>query len=77
MKNFVLTTAFCYVGYSKGMEELTGFGMKNRLTLPSLPDKCFTSLRYKNYEPIYSYKNENMTSFVRQDIVCKEADAEP
>ena len=59
------------------MEEITGFGMKNSLTLPSLPDKCFTSLRYENYEPIYSYEDENVRSFVRQDMVCKEVDAEP
>ena len=28
-----------------GMEELTGFGMKNSLTLPSLANKFFNSLR--------------------------------
>ena len=49
--------------------------MKN--SLPSLPDKCFTSLRYENDEPICSYKDENMRSFVRQNMVCKEVDAEP
>ena len=28
-----------------GMEELTGFGMKSSLTLPSLANKYFNSLR--------------------------------
>ena len=59
------------------MEDITGFGMKNSLTSPSLPHKCFTSLRYENYEPIYSYKDEIVRSFVRLDMVCKEVDAEP
>ena len=44
LKNGVLSTAFCYARYSKGMEELTGFGMKNSLTLPSLANKDFNSL---------------------------------
>ena len=35
LKNGFLSTAFCYARYAKGMEELTGFGMKNSLTLPS------------------------------------------
>ena len=29
LKNDVLLTAFSYAKYSKSMEELTGFGMKN------------------------------------------------
>ena len=41
LKNDVLSTAFSYARYSKGMEELTGFGMKNSLTLPSLANKYF------------------------------------
>ena len=36
VKNDVLSTAFCYARYTMGMEELTEFGMKNSLTLPSL-----------------------------------------
>ena len=36
LKTDVLSTAFSYARYSKGMEELIGFGMKNSLTLPSL-----------------------------------------
>ena len=36
VKNDVLSTASCYARYTMGMEELTNFGMKNSLTLPSL-----------------------------------------
>ena len=34
-----LPTAFCYARYTMGMEEITKFGMRNSLTLPSLPNK--------------------------------------
>ena len=54
LKNDVLSTAFSYARYSKGMEELTGFGMKNSLTLPSLANKYFNSLRDESDEPIYT-----------------------
>ena len=50
------------------MEELTGFGMKNSLTLPSLANKYFNSLREENDEPIYTYNDEFMRHFVRQSI---------
>ena len=43
LKNDVLSTAFSYARYSKGMEEITGFGMKNSLTLPVLVNKYFNS----------------------------------
>ena len=36
VKTDVLSIAFCYARYTMGMEELTGFGMKNSLTSPSL-----------------------------------------
>ena len=39
LRNDVLSIAFSYARYSKGKEELTGFGMKNSLTLPSLANK--------------------------------------
>ena len=35
-----------------GMEELTEFGMKNNLDLPSLAINYFNSLRDENDEPI-------------------------
>ena len=68
LKNDVLSTVFSYARYSKGMEKLTGFGMKNSLTLPSLANKFFNSLRDESDEPIYTYNDENMRHFVRQSI---------
>ena len=50
------------------MEKLTGFGMKNCLTLPSLANKFFNSLRDENDEPIYTYNDEFMRHFVRKSI---------
>ena len=50
------------------MEELTGFGMKNCLTLPSLANKYFNSLRDESDEPIYTYNDEFMRHFVRKSI---------
>ena len=35
-----------------GMEKITNFGMKNSLTLPSLANKYFNSLRDENDGPI-------------------------
>ena len=50
------------------MEELTGFGMKNSLTLPSLANKYFNSLRDESDEQIYTYTDTFMRHFVRQSI---------
>ena len=63
----MLSTAFSYARYAKGMEGLTGFGMKNSLTLPALANKYF-SLRDENDEPIYTYNDEFMRHFVRQSM---------
>ena len=68
LKNDVLSTAFSYARYSKRMEELTGFGMKNSLTLPSLANEFFNSLRDESDEPIYTYNDEFMRHFVRKSI---------
>ena len=68
VKNDVLSTAFCYARYTMGMEELKGFGMKNSLTLPSVANKCFNSLRDGNDEPIYTYTDPFMRNFVRKAI---------
>ena len=46
------------------MEELTGSGMKNSLTLPSLANLNFNSLRNENDEPIYTYNDDTMRLFV-------------
>ena len=35
LKNDVLLTAFCYTTYTMGIEDLTNFGIRNSLTLPS------------------------------------------
>ena len=50
------------------MEELTGFGMKNSLALPSLANNYFNSMRVENDEPIYTYNDEFMRHFVRRSI---------
>ena len=68
VKNDVLSTAFCYARYTMGMEELTGFGMKNSLTLPSLANKYFNSLRDENDEPIYTHTDPFMRIIVRKSI---------
>ena len=68
LKNDVLSTAFSYARFAKVMEELRGFGMKNCLTLPSLANKYFNSLRDENEEPIYTYNDKFMRDFVRQSI---------
>ena len=68
VKNDVLSTAFCYARYTMDMEKLTEFGMKNSLTLPSLANKYFNSLRNENDEPIYTYTDPFMRNFVRKAI---------
>ena len=68
LKKDVLSSAFSYARYSKDMEELRGFGMKNSSTLLSLANKSFDSLIDENDEPIYTYSDEIMRHFVRQSI---------
>ena len=68
VKNDVLSTAFSYARYTMAMEKSTGFVMKNSLTLPSLANKYFNSLRDENEEPIYTYTDPFMRKFVRQSI---------
>ena len=68
VKNDVLCTAFCYASYSKAMEEITGFSMKDCLSLPGLGWKFFNSLRTEEDEPIYTYNDKYMRWFVRQSI---------
>ena len=51
-----------------GMEDLTIFGMKKSLTLPSLANKYFKSLSDENDEPIYTYTDPFMRNFVRKAI---------
>ena len=65
VKNDVLCTAFSYARYSKAMKEITGFGMKDCLSLPGLGWKYFNSLRTEEDEPIYTYNDKYMRWFVR------------
>ena len=50
------------------MENITGFGMTNRLTLPSLDKKIFNTLRNENDDRIYTCNDEYTRHFVRQSI---------
>ena len=67
-KNDVLSVAFCYARYTMCVEEITTFGLKNSLTLPSLANKYFNSLRDENDENIYTYTDPFMRNFVRQSL---------
>ena len=67
-KNDVLCTAFPYARYFKAMEEITGFGIKDCLSLPRFGWKYFSSLRSEEDEPIYTYNDHYMKWFVRQSL---------
>ena len=54
VKTDVLCTAFSYARYTKAMEEITGFSMKDCLSLPGLGWTYFNSLRTEEDEPIYT-----------------------
>ena len=68
VKNDVLCTAYSYARYIKAMEEITGFSMKDCLSLHGLGWKYFNSLRTEEDEPIYTYNDKYMRWFVRQSI---------
>ena len=51
-----------------GMKEITIFGVKNSLTLPSLANENFNSLRHENDVPIYTYTDAFRRNFVRNAI---------
>ena len=68
VKNDVLCTAYSYAMYCKAMEEITGFSMKDCLSLPGLGWKYFNSLRTEEDEPIYTYNDKYMRWFVRQSF---------
>ena len=51
-----------------GMENLYCFSMKNSLTIPSLANKNFNSLRDENDESFYTYTDPFMRNFVRNSI---------
>ena len=75
VKNDVLSTAFCYARYRMVMEELTNFVMENSLTLPSLASKYFNSLKDENNEPIYTYFDPFLRTFVRNAIKGRRCNA--
>ena len=58
----------------KGIEKITGFGMKNSSTLPSLANKCFRSLRDENDETIYTYNDD--ICYISLDKVLKAVNVE-
>ena len=58
VKNDVLCTAYSYARYIKAMEGITGFSMKDCLSLPGLGWKNFNSLRTDEDEPIYTYNDK-------------------
>ena len=66
--NDVLCTAYCYARYCKAMEDITGFSMKDCLSLPGLGWKYFNSLTTEEDEPIYTHNDKYMRWFVRQSI---------
>ena len=68
VKNDVLCTAYSYARYIEAMKEITGFSMKDCLSLPGLGWKYFNSLRKEEEEPIYTYSDKYMGWFVRQSI---------
>ena len=68
VKNDVLCTAFSYPRYTDAMEEITGFGMNDCLSLTGLGWNYFSSLRTEEDEPIYTYNDKYMRWFVRQSI---------
>ena len=54
VKNDVLCTSFCYARYTKAREEITGFSMKDCLSLPGLGWNNFNSLRTEEDERLYT-----------------------
>ena len=66
VKNDVLCTAFSNARYIKAMEEITGFSMKDCLSLSGLGLNYFISLRREEDELINTYNDRYMRWFVRQ-----------
>ena len=58
IKNDVLCTCFSYARYSKAMGEITGFGMKDFLSLFGLGWKNSISLRTEQDELIFTYNDK-------------------
>ena len=72
IKNDIICSAFSYARYSKAMEEITGFGMKDCLSFPGLGWKHFNSLRSDENEPTYTdyYKRYFVRQRIKSGRVC-------
>ena len=68
MMFYVQFLAFGYARYSKGMEKITSFGMRNSVTLPSLGWKYFSSMRHESDESLYTCKDNFLRWLVSQSI---------
>ena len=68
VKNDVLCTAYSYARHIEAMEEITGFSMKDCLSLPGLGWNYFNSLIKEEDEPMYTYNDKYMRWFVRNSI---------
>ena len=68
VKNKVLCTVFSYARYCKAMEDITGFSMKDCLSLPGLGWNYFNSMKTEEDEPYYTYNDKYMRCFVLQPI---------
>ena len=68
VKNDVLCTAYSYARYCGAMQGITGFLMKDCLSLPGQGWIYFKSLRTEEDEPIYTYIDKYMRWFVRQSL---------
>ena len=66
VENDVLCTAFSYARYIKAMDEITGFSMKDCLSLPGLGLKYLNSLRTEEEESVYTYNDKYMKHFAQQ-----------
>ena len=58
VKNDVLFTVFSYARYCEATIEITGFSMKDCLSLLGPGGKKFNSLRNEDDEPIYTYNDK-------------------
>ena len=59
---------FSYARFSKAMEDISGFGMKDCLSLLELGCKYFKSIRNENHDHFYTYTGKYLSWFVRQSI---------
>ena len=67
-KKDLLCTAFSYARYTKAIENINGFSIKDCRSFRGEAWKCFNSLRTEEDELIYTYNDKYMRWFVRQSI---------